>query len=178
MKPNIKMKRVIRKFLISYYLLFGFNLFGQFPEENPPELLTNPDATVVTSNTFKLDQNIHQGFFSGNVITIANNFKMRSNEMTVFFDESGSEIKRLIAKGEALLVQEKRTAKAAQMEYIVAEDKLILTGNPEVIEENKDHVTGNVITIFRNSNQMFVDGHSRVILLRTSQAPQDQQQKK
>ncbi|QSR89706.1 hypothetical protein IT6_01855 [Methylacidiphilum caldifontis] len=177
MKPSHKMKITFRKLFIFCFILFEFNLHGQFPEENPPELLTNPDATVVTSNTFKMDQNIHQGFFSGNVIAIANNFKMRSNEMTVFFDENGSEIKKLIAKGEAILIQEKRTAKAAQMEYIVAEDKLILTGNPEVIEENKDHVTGNVITIFRNSNQMFVDGHSRVILLRTTQA-QDQQQKK
>ncbi|CCG91687.1 hypothetical protein A7K93_07275 [Candidatus Methylacidiphilum fumarolicum] len=178
MKKNPKFHRAMKSFLLL--LLFFFlrlNVFGQFPEENPPELLSNPDATVVTSNTFRMDQNNHQGFFSGNVITIANNFKMRSNEMTVFFDESGSEIKRLIAKGDAVLIQEKRTAKASQMEYIVPEDKLILTGNPEVIEENKDHVTGNVITIFRNTNQMFVDGHSRVILLRNNQ-PQEQQQKK
>ncbi|QSR85148.1 LptA/OstA family protein [Methylacidimicrobium sp. B4] len=146
-------------------------LRAQFPEAKPPELQTHPDATVVTSNTFRLDMNIHQGFFNGNVIMITNNMRLRSNEMTVFFDETGSQVKRLIARGDALLEQPNRTGKSHQMEYIVAENKLIMTGNPEVID-SQNHVTGTVITLFRDTDQMQVDGHSKVVLYQGVNQPQ------
>ncbi|MDD2677222.1 MAG: LptA/OstA family protein [Methylacidiphilaceae bacterium] len=146
-------------------------LRGQFPEGKPSELQGHPDATVVTSNTFRLDMNIHQGFFNGNVILVTNNMRMRSNEMTVFFDETGNQVKRMIARGDAILEQTTRTGKSSQMEYIVAENKLIMTGNPEVIDE-KNHVTGTVITLFRDTDQMQVDGHSKVVLYQGQSAGQ------
>ncbi|MDD4932257.1 MAG: LptA/OstA family protein [Methylacidiphilaceae bacterium] len=149
-------------------------LRAQFPEGKPPELQSHPDATVVTSNTFRLDMNIHQGFFNGNVIMVTNSLRLRSNEMTVFFDETGSQVKRMIARGDAVLEQPKRTGKSSQMEYIVAENKLIMTGNPEVIDD-QNHVTGTVITLFRDTDQMQVDGHSKVVLYQAENPSQPQQ---
>ncbi|MGD9895463.1 MAG: LptA/OstA family protein [Candidatus Methylacidiphilaceae bacterium] len=146
-------------------------LHGQFPEGKPPELQSHPDATVITSNTFRLDMNIHQGFFNGNVIMITNNLRLRSNEMIVFFDETGNQVKRMIARGDAILEQPKRTGTSSQMEYIVAENKLIMTGNPEVIDD-QNHVTGTVITLFRDTDQMQVDGHSKVVLYQGENATQ------
>ncbi len=149
------------------------DLRAQFPEGKPPELQSHPDATIVTSNTFRLDMNIHQGFFNGNVIMVTTNMKLRSNEMTVFFDETGSQVKRLIARGDCVLEQTKRTGKSTQMEYIVADNKLIMTGNPEVIDD-QNHVTGTVITLFRDTDQMQVDGHSKVVLYQNQSANSSQ----
>ncbi|VVM08535.1 hypothetical protein MAMC_02249 [Methylacidimicrobium cyclopophantes] len=163
--------------LLACSILFASSvpeLWGQFPEGKPTELQSHPDATVVTSNTFRLDMNIHQGFFNGNVIMVTNNLRLRSNEMTVFFDETGNQVKRMIARGDAVLEQAKRTGRSSQMEYIVAENKLIMTGNPEVIDD-QNHVTGTVITLFRDTDQMQVDGHSKVVLYQGESAPQQSQ---
>ena len=119
--------------------------------------------TTVTSEQFKLDMARHEGLFIGNVVLTAPGLKLRSPEMSVVFSEKDNKIERLIAKGGVEIEQPEKTAKATQVEYIVAEDKIILSGSPEV-NQNKNKITGTTITIYRKDNRMDIDGRSRVLI--------------
>lgn len=122
--------------------------------------------TVVTSDVFKMDMPGKQGFFSGNVLVTGADFKLKAREMQVFFDDN-SKIKRMIARGSVEIEQTDRQTKSGQAEYIIAENKLILTESPQVLQ-NRNTVTGNTITIYRDTNRMDVDGRSRVLLYESS----------
>ncbi|MES2310038.1 MAG: LptA/OstA family protein [Verrucomicrobiota bacterium] len=121
------------------------------------------NQTTVTSEQFKLDMEHHEGLFIGNVVLSAPGLKLRSPEMSVVFSDKDNKIERLVAKGGVEIEQPEKIAKATQVEYIVAEDKIILTGNPEV-NQNKNKITGTTITIYRKDNRMDIDGHSRVLI--------------
>lgn len=118
--------------------------------------------TVVTSDVFKMDMPGHQGLFTGNVLVTATDFKLKAREMQVFFDE-GNKIKRMIARGNVEIDATDKQTKSGQAEYIIAENKLILTESPQVLQ-NRNTVTGTTITIYRDTNRMDVDGRSRVLL--------------
>jgi lipopolysaccharide export system protein LptA len=118
--------------------------------------------TVVTSDQFKLDMSTHEGIFTGNVVLVGTEFKMKSREMFVYFDEK-NQVKRLVSRGDVEIEQPDRQTKSGQAEYLTVENKIILTETPQVIENQKT-VSGTTITMYRNSNKMDVDGHSRVLI--------------
>lgn len=128
----------------------------------PAATSTASTPTVVTSDQFKMDMAAKQGFFVGNVVVVGSDFKLKSRDMQVFFDEN-NKIKRMIARGNVETEQPNRTTKSGQAEYLVAENKIILTETPQVLQD-RNTVTGNIITIYRDSNRMDVDGRSRVLL--------------
>ena len=139
----------------------------------PAPAPVSDDATVITADSFRLDQGTRQGVFTGSVVVSSKNFRMQSRELTVFFgagapaagtSASGSnKVQRLLARGEVLIVSQDRNASAVQADYDVASDKMVLTGTPQ-ITQGKDTITGTTITLYRSSNKMEVDGRSRVVL--------------
>jgi lipopolysaccharide export system protein LptA len=138
----------------------------------PAEISANPGATVVTSEVFRLDMAQKQGVFTGNVLVVANDFKLKATEITVFFAADGSnKIERLVARGAVEIEQSDRNAKSNQAEYLVAQDKMILSGSPEITQRGGNRLTGSTITIYRSSNRMEVDGRSRVVLYNELSAP-------
>jgi lipopolysaccharide export system protein LptA len=128
----------------------------------PAAAATTTNSTVVTSDQFKLDMPSKQGLFTGNVVVTGSDFKLKSREMQVFFDEN-NKIKRMIARGNVETEQADRTTKSGQLDYIISENKIILTESPQVIQ-SRNTVTGNTITIYRDTNRMDVDGRNRMIL--------------
>ncbi|CAF0694000.1 LptA/OstA family protein [Candidatus Methylacidithermus pantelleriae] len=148
---------------IFFLRLSGISAWGEGEEEEAPELKTNPNATVITSEAFQLDMGKHEGLFTGNVLLMGNNLRMKSSDLTVYFDASGKQVERLVARGNVEIEQGNRVARASQAEYIVSEDKLVLTGSPELVQD-KNRLTGSTITIYRSSDRMEVDGRSRVVL--------------
>lgn len=145
------------RFLALYFFL-GLLSFVVANKNDKPE-----NQTTVTSEQFKLDMNRREGLFVGNVQLIAPNFKLRAPEMSVVFSEKDNKIERMIARGGVEIEQTDRIAKSSQVEYIVAEDKIIMTGAPEVVQ-NKNKITGTTITIFRRDNRMDIDGRSRILI--------------
>ncbi len=153
------------------WLMVVLNLSAQ-DYTKPPEIVANHNATVVTSDVFRWDMGKKQGVFTGNVVTVAEDFKMKADEMTVFFSE-GAEGKpeRILARGNVTIEQSDRIAKSNQAEYIVLEDKMVLTGSPDITQKTGNHITGSTITIYRNANRMEVDGRSRMVLYSDAGTP-------
>ncbi len=118
--------------------------------------------TTITSDQFRLDMAKKEGVFLGSVEVTGEGFYLKSRELQLFFG-ADSKIERMIARGEVEMKQANRTTHSNQAEYILAEDKIILTESPEVIQD-RNRIIGNVITIYRTANKMEIDGRSRVLL--------------
>ncbi len=148
----------MKSLLLILFLLIPAAAFAQ--EEAVPA----DTSTVVTSDTFRLDLAQHQGVFTDNVVVTSKDFHMTAHEMTVFFSQTGgNKVERMLARGDVQIDTDGRQAKAAQAEYVVAGDTLVLTGTPEMIQD-KDTITGTKITLYRGSNRMEVEGRSHVVL--------------
>jgi lipopolysaccharide export system protein LptA len=145
------------------------------PESTPASTPTPPGAakntvpTVVTSDQYKFDMKNHEGVFTGNVVMTGADFKMKSREMYVYFDDKNA-VKRMVSRGDVEIEQPERQTKSGQAEYFADDNKIILTETPQVIESQKT-VTGTTITMYRNTNKMDVDGHSRVMIYDNSMDP-------
>jgi len=145
----------------GFYLLLFLFVPAAFAQETAVPADT---STVVTSDTFRLDLGQHQGVFTDNVIVTSKDFRMTAHEMTVFFAQGGgNKVERLLARGDVQIDTDGRQAKAMQAEYVVADDTLVLTGSPEMVQD-KDTITGTKITLYRGSNRMEVEGRSHVVL--------------
>jgi lipopolysaccharide export system protein LptA len=159
------------KSLLCLWLSAVGTLFAQ-DYVKPPELATNPNATVITSDVFRLDMVKKEGIFTTNVQVVAQDFRMKADEITVFFAAgTDGKIDHLLATGNVVIEQPDRTAKANQAEYGVAEDKMVLTGSPDILQKGGNHITGTTITIYRSTNRMEVDGRSRMVLFSDLSSP-------
>jgi lipopolysaccharide transport protein LptA len=116
-----------------------------------------PGATVINSDELRMDQLGHTAVFTGNVVVVGNNFNMKCEEMTVFFTND-SKIDNIVAKGNVVIVQPGRITHCGQAQYFHAEDKFVLTDQPDVLN-NADEISGAAkITIWRGQQTMKAEG--------------------
>lgn len=131
-----------------------------------PAAATAADAeaakgTQVVSDTFRLNLEKKEGVFTGNVRVTDPKFNLESEELVVYFSPE-NKMERLVARGNVKIKQgTERSATCREAEYLVAEKKIRLTGEP-VVMQNQNRVTGTVITIFPENDRMDVDGRSKV----------------
>jgi lipopolysaccharide export system protein LptA len=145
-------------------LFFTLFLFGlSLPVGAQTQVVTNPaakkeavPATTITSDTLSLDLSKKEGIFSGSVKAVDPKFELAADELIIYFD-GDNKPERLVAKGNVTIRQTDKTSSSRQAEYIVAERKIVLTGNP-VVSQGANRVSGNTITIFQDSEQMKVEG--------------------
>ena len=116
--------------------------------------------TTIMSEKFQLDIPSHKGLFLGKVQVSASNFELTASEATVHLNTEGKP-QKFIARGDVKIQRGDRTATARQAEYIVSEQKIILTGDP-VVMEKQNRITGNTITIYPETERMDVEGRSTV----------------
>jgi lipopolysaccharide export system protein LptA len=117
-------------------------------------------STVINSDNFRLDLSKNEGIFTGNVRVVDPKFELASDELVIYF-EDGSKLKRLVARGNVNIKQADKSSSSRQAEYIIDERKIILTGDPSVMQ-GRNKITGTAITIYQDQEKMDVDGRSRV----------------
>lgn len=121
---------------------------------------TKAQATIITSDSFQLEASENRGTFSGNVKVVDPNFELSADELVIFFG-ANNQLERLLARGNVAIKQGGRASSSRQAEYILAEKKITLTGDPTVTE-GRNQITGTKITIYQDREKMDVEGRSRV----------------
>jgi lipopolysaccharide export system protein LptA len=122
---------------------------------------TKGESATVSSDSFKLDLQNKQGLFSGKVHVQDPRFELDAEEMIVFFTKD-DKLERLVAKGKVRIKHgQDRSAVCKEAEYIIAEKKIKLTGDP-VVSQGENRLTGNAIVIYPDTDRMEVDGRSKV----------------
>lgn len=145
-------------------LLFTFLVLGLgLQARAQTQIVTNPTAkkeagpaTTITSDSLSLDLSKKEGTFSGNVKAVDPKFELNSDELIIYFDKDNKP-ERLVAKGNVTIKQADKNTSSRQAEYVVAERKIILTGDPAV-SQGPNKVSGNTITIYQDSEKMTVEG--------------------
>ena len=96
--------------------------------------------------------------FSGSVVVRQNNSVQYADRMEVYLDEKGDRILRTVSTGTVkIITRDCRTGTARRAEYHDLEQRVVLSGNARVWQED-NVVSGDTITIFLAQDKSIVQG--------------------
>ena len=119
-------------------------------------------SITITSETLTADSKNSTAVFEGSVIAKTRDISIHSDRMTVYYNESGNNVKQILASGDVKVHSDKRAIFSQEASYIYAEEKIVFTGNAKAIEGG-NVITGSKIIYFLNDDRAVIEG-SRVIL--------------
>jgi lipopolysaccharide export system protein LptA len=114
------------------------------------------EPIVVTSNRMEADQLGELVTFSGAVTLKKEAVTMHAETIRVFYDQRSKGVREIRAVGKVTVLQEGRVAQAAKAVYFSREEKIVLTGDARVTE-NENQVGGDRITLFLRENRSIVE---------------------
>ena len=126
------------------------------------------DAPVhIVSDRLEAYQQQQKVIFIGNVLAKQGELTIRGDRMTIFYLEEANsksneeslagKIDRIEVDGGVHISQKKIVATGEHVVYFHEENKIILTGKPRV-EQGKDSVQGDKITLFLDTEKSVVEG--------------------
>jgi lipopolysaccharide export system protein LptA len=146
--------------LAIVWLLFGGLSQGQSatPKDGPVHIV---------SDRLEAYQQQQKVIFIGNVVAKQGELTIRGDRMTIFYlerknpqpDEEGlgGKVERIEVDGGVHITQKKIVATGEHVVYFNEENKIILTGEPRV-EQGKDSIQGEKITLFLDTEKSVVEG--------------------
>jgi len=101
--------------------------------------------------------------YRGNVHLVTEDTTLQSDRMDVYFAQGdfveGSEVDHAEAQGHVKVTQPGRVGSGDQAEYFAGPGKIVLTGGPPtLVDEKKGSTTGQRLTFFIRDDRLFVDG--------------------
>jgi len=117
---------------------------------------------VITSQSLTADNKNNTAIFEGSVVATTDDLTIYSDKMTVFYDNSESKIREIIASGNVKVHKKERAIFSDEAVYIENEKKIIFKGHPKAVE-GENVITGTQIIFFLDDDRAVVEG-SRVIL--------------
>ena len=96
--------------------------------------------------------------FTGSVVARQNNAIHHADRMEVYFDERGDKILRTVSTGSVkIITRDCRTGTAKRAEYFDLEQRLVLSGNARVWQDD-NVISGETITIYLSQDRSVVQG--------------------
>jgi lipopolysaccharide export system protein LptA len=116
----------------------------------------NREPIVVTSDRMEADELGKTVTFIGDVTLKKENMTLTSDELVVYYDDVDKAVREIEAQGNVVVRQEGRVALANKAVYHSKEEKIVLTGEPRIIE-NENQLGGERITMFMRSERSLVE---------------------
>lgn len=120
------------------------------------------EPIVVTANRMEADKLGDTVTFLGEVVLKKEAMTMNADMLLVYYDQPAKGVREIEARGNVVVTQEGRVALANHAVYFSAEEKIILTGDARVIE-NESQVGGERITLFMRDERSIIEG-GRVLI--------------
>ncbi len=120
------------------------------------------EPVIITSQTLIADNKNNTATFAGSVIAKTGELTMYSDKMTVSYDDSAKTISKIHAIGNVKVNKGASALFSDEAVYFNAEEKIIFTGNPKVVQEG-NVITGREIIFYLKDDRAVVED-SRVIL--------------
>ena len=111
---------------------------------------------TITSRSLSADTKAGITVFDGNVSAKSDNMELHANRMTVYGNQQGGGVNRILAEGAVKLIKEGRVVTAGKADYTRADDKIVFTENPK-ITEGKTLITGTRIVYYVSEDRTIVD---------------------
>ncbi len=102
---------------------------------------------TVKSNEMTADNKGKTAIFSGKVVAKQGDITIFSDKLVVSYADKNSEVEKVEAFGNVRIIQLNRTGFADQAIYDNRNGRIILTGNPRVVQ-GSDSISGKVITYY------------------------------
>ena len=102
---------------------------------------------TVKSNEMTADNVGKTAVFTGKVVSKQGDITMFSDKLVVHYADSSKEVEKVEAFGNVRIVQLNRTGFGEQAVYESAIGRIVLTGNPRVVQ-GTDTISGKVITYY------------------------------
>ena len=147
-------------FIVNFVLIILILHIAAFAIDLPGN--AGKKAVIITSQSLTADNKNHTAIFEGSVVAKTGGITMYSDEMTVFYDNSESKIKKIHAIGNVRVLKNERALFSEEATYFEDEGKIIFTGNPKAVE-GENVITGTQIIFYLKDDRAVVEG-SRVIL--------------
>ncbi len=129
------------------------------------------EPLVITSNTMEADKFGDTVTFAGNVVLKKSGMTLTSDSMTVFYDVKTKVIREIDAYGNVVVRKEGRTAFSNKAFYYSREEKIVLTGDARIVE-NENQLDGETITLFLHDERSVVEG-GKILFYQNNQQKQD-----
>lgn len=110
----------------------------------------------ITADRLEADDAARAVVFIGNALARQGALTLQSDRLTIRYLESG-ELERIIGEGQVRIVKEGRVATGQRVEFFNADQRVVLTGNPQV-SDGRSTVRGEEITLFLKENRSVVKG--------------------
>ena len=115
------------------------------------------EPLVVTSDRMEADELGNTVTFIGAVTLKKETMTLTSDQVVVFYDPDNKEVREIQARGNVAVRQEGRVALANNAVYTSKDEKIVLTGEPRIIE-NENELRGERITLFMRSERSIIEG--------------------
>lgn len=112
---------------------------------------------TVKADHLQADNKGKTAIFTGRVVSRHEDVVIYSDRLEIYYGETSDDVDRVIAIGNVRIVQATRVGTGGHAVFENKEGKITLTVNPRVTQD-KDTVTGKVITYFMDQDISVVDG--------------------
>lgn len=146
-----------RYFRNSLLVIASFAVLAAVPALAAPLVTKEAEPIVITSNRMEAEKLGEKVTFTGNVELKKEGMTVTSDQMVVFYDPGSKNIREIVARGNVVVRKEGRIALANLATYSLREEKIVLTGDARIIE-NENQVGGQKIILFMRDDRSIVEG--------------------
>ncbi len=129
------------------------------------------EPIVVTSTRMEAEKLGDKVTFTGNVVLKKEGMTLTSDRMIVYYQERTKNIREVEAHGNVKVTKEGRVALSNDATYFTGEEKVILTGNAKIIE-NDNQLNGEKITLFNDGRSIVEGGKVLIYQDKVGKVPQ------
>jgi len=115
------------------------------------------EPIVVTADRMEADELGSTVTFIGGVTLKKETLTLTADRLVVYYDAADKGVREIEARDNVVVRQEGRVALANKAVYYSKEEKIVLTGEPHIIE-NENKLGGERITLFMRSERSIVEG--------------------
>jgi lipopolysaccharide export system protein LptA len=140
----------------SFFMIASVFLVAAMPVIGGPEK-SKREPIVITSRRMQADKLGDKVTFTGDVTLKKEGMTLNSDLMIVFYDVKTKGVRDIEASGNVVVRKEGRVALSNKAFYDSREEKIVLTGDARIIE-NDNQLGGEKITLFMRDDRSIVEG--------------------
>jgi len=150
---------MIRLLVLAIFIV----VLSDKPVQAQHRFLENQKApTVITSESLTINKKENTALFKGSVVAKKEDMTVFADTMLVYYDETGSRIKRLEADGNVKVIKGEKTIISQKAVYIAEDESITFTGDP-VAMDGKNMIKGDKIVYYISEDRSVIS-NSKVFL--------------
>jgi len=153
-------------FRSSLFIVVSAFLVAAAPDAARPDK-DSREPVVITSDRMKADKLGEMVTFSGKVTLKKEEMTLSADQMIVYYNIGSKDIREIEVHGNVVVHKEGRVALSKNAWYYSLEEKIVLTGDARIIE-NENQLGGEKITLFMRDDRSIVEG-GKVLLYKDKQ---------